>query len=474
MDRETYGSWRFWLKILPFLLFILILLAPSDWFMMPGLTTIEQRVIAIFVLAALCWILEPIPIYATSVLIIVLELLLISDKSIWLALPANDELAFGTQLGYQEIMATFASPIIMLFLGGFFLAMAATKYRLDVNLARVLLKPFGRNPRNVMMGLMVVTAVFSMFMSNTATTAMMLSILTPVLAALPAGDRGRVAFALSIPVAANIGGIGTPIGTPPNAVALKYLTGENAISFGEWMMFGVPFVMVMLVISWILLNTFYASEQKEIDVQIRGKFLKTGKAYLVYVTFIATVLLWMFGGAHNMNSYVVALIPVAVFVSSGVITRDDMKKMSWDVLWLVSGGIALGLALEKTGLAARLVHSIPFADYPAVAVLLGAVALTLIMANFMSHTATANLLLPLMAALAGTVSGLNEVTLILAVTFAASLGMALPISTPPNALAHATGMVESSQMAKTGTWLGIIGVVLCLMMLALLGQLGVI
>ncbi|MGL5365548.1 MAG: anion permease, partial [Plesiomonas shigelloides] len=152
MDRETYGSWRFWLKTLPFLLFILILLAPSDWFMMPGLTTIEQRVIAIFVLAALCWILEPIPIYATSVLIIVLELLLISDKSIWLALPANDELAFGTQLGYQEIMATFASPIIMLFLGGFFLAMAATKYRLDVNLARVLLKPFGRNPRNVMMG----------------------------------------------------------------------------------------------------------------------------------------------------------------------------------------------------------------------------------------------------------------------------------------------------------------------------------
>lgn len=474
MDRETYGSWRFWVKTLPFLLFIIILLAPSDWFMMSGLTTIEQRVIGIFVLAALCWILEPIPIYATSVLIIVLELLLISDKSIWLALPATDELAFGTQLGYQEIMATFASPIIMLFLGGFFLAMAATKYRLDVNLARVLLKPFGKNPRNVMMGLMVVTAVFSMFMSNTATTAMMLSILTPVLAALPAGDRGRVAFALSIPIAANIGGIGTPIGTPPNAVALKYLIGENAISFGEWMMFGVPFVMVMLVISWLLLNSFYASEQKEIDVQIRGKFLKTGKAYLVYITFIVTVLLWMFGSAHNMNSYVVALIPVAVFVSTGVITRDDMKKMSWDVLWLVSGGIALGLALEKTGLAARLVHSIPFADYSALAVLLGAVVLTLLMANFMSHTATANLLLPLMAALAGTVSGLNEVMLILAVTFAASLGMALPISTPPNALAHATGMVESSQMAKTGAWLGIIGVVLCLLMLMVLGQLGVI
>ncbi|MGL4930152.1 MAG: SLC13 family permease, partial [Plesiomonas sp.] len=140
----------------------------------------------------------------------------------------------------------------------------------------------------------------------------------------------------------------------------------------------------------------------------------------------------------------------------------------------VSGGIALGLALEKTGLAQRLVQTIPFADYSAIAVLLGAVTLTLLMANFMSHTATANLLLPLMAALAGSVSGLNEVTLILGVTFAASLGMALPISTPPNALAHATGMVESSQMAKTGVWLGIIGVVLSLLMLLLLTQFGII
>ncbi|MGL4856948.1 MAG: SLC13 family permease [Plesiomonas sp.] len=472
--RHTRSIRQMFMTSLPFLLFIIILLVPSSWFMMPGLTTVEQRVIAIFILAALCWVLEPIPIYATSVLIILLELLLISDRAIWLALPAADATDFGIMLGYQEIMSTFASPIIMLFLGGFFLAMAATKFRLDVNLARVLLKPFGKNPRNVMLGLMVVTAIFSMFMSNTATTAMMLSLLTPVLAALPAGDRGRVAFALSIPIAANIGGIGTPIGTPPNAVALKYLTGENAISFGEWMSFGVPFVLVLLLIGWWLLNLFYPSSEKEIELQIRGKFLKTGKAIVVYITFIVTILLWMLGGLHNMNSYVVALIPVAVFVSTGIITRDDMKKMSWDVLWLVSGGIALGLALEKTGLAQRLVQTIPFADYSAIAVLLGAVTLTLLMANFMSHTATANLLLPLMAALAGSVSGLNEVTLILGVTFAASLGMALPISTPPNALAHATGMVESSQMAKTGVWLGIIGVVLSLLMLLLLTQFGII
>ncbi|MGL5006617.1 MAG: SLC13 family permease [Plesiomonas sp.] len=480
MDRvsktrhDFYAITSVLMTAMPFLLFLIMLLVPSHWFMMPGLTTVEQRVIAIFILAALCWVFEPIPIYATSVLIILLELLLISDRAIWLALPAADAVDFGVVLGYQEIMSTFASPIIILFLGGFFLAMAATKFRLDVNLARVLLKPFGKNLRHVMLGLMVVTAIFSMFMSNTATTAMMLSLLTPVLAVLPAGDRGRIAFALSIPIAANIGGIGTPIGTPPNAVALKYLSSEHAISFGQWMSFGVPFVLVLLLIGWWLLNVFYPSSQKEIELQIRGKFLKTGKAIVVYITFITTILLWMLGGLHNMNSYVVALIPVAVFISTGIITRDDMKKISWDVLWLVSGGIALGLALEKTGLAQRLVQTIPFADYSPIAVLVGAAILTLLMANFMSNTATANLLLPLMAALAGSVSGLNEVTLILGVTFAASLGMALPISTPPNVLAHATGMVASSQMAKTGTWLGIIGVVLSLCMLVLLTQFGII
>ena len=161
--------------ILPLLLPLIILLLPADSFGLDGLTLVEQRVMAIFIMAALCWILEPIPIYATSVLIIVLELVLISDHGLWFA--TNDPLEIqGKLLTQGDIMGTFASPIIMLFLGGFFLAIASTKYRLDVNLARVLLRPFGYQPKYVMLGIMLITAVFSMFMSNTATTAMMLSI----------------------------------------------------------------------------------------------------------------------------------------------------------------------------------------------------------------------------------------------------------------------------------------------------------
>lgn len=468
---------RKWVKIVvPLLAFLFILCMPDSWLMMPGVTIVEQRIIAIFILAALCWILEPIPIYATSVLVIVLELFLVSDKGLSLFTHSQPAEQMGKLLSHQTLMATFASPIIMLFLGGFFLAMAATKYRLDVNLARVMLKPFGKRPAIVMLGLMIITAIFSMFMSNTATTAMMLSILTPVLGSLGDGDKAKIAFVLSVPVAANIGGIGTPIGTPPNAIALKYINEINPITFGEWMMFGVPFVFVLLFISWWLLSYFYPSSQKEISLEIKGKFLKSWQALVVYITFGMTVLLWLIGGEFGMNSYVVAMIPVAVFSCTKIINKDDLKTISWDVLWLVAGGIALGIGLENSGLAERVITTIPFDTFAPMAVLLGAMILTLLMANFMSHTATANLLLPLMAVLATSLPGLetigSAVTLLLAVTFAASLGMSLPISTPPNALASATGQVETPQMAKIGVLVGVIGLLLTLVMLWLIHQFG--
>lgn len=462
--------------IIPLLIPMLVLMLPTTAFPFEGLTVIQQRVIAIFLLAALLWVFEPIPIYSTSVVIIVLEVLMLSDKGFILFRLGEGTSEFGVLLKSTEIMATFANPIIMLFLGGFFLAMAATKYRLDVNLARVLLKPFGNNPKYVMLGLMMITAVFSMFMSNTATTAMMLSILTPVIAVFGPKDPGRVAFALCIPVAANIGGIGTPIGTPPNAIALKYLVGDNLITFAEWMAFGIPFVVILMALAWLLIEFMYRAEQKTIELTIKGKFLKTPKAIVVYITFASTILLWMLGSLHGMNSYSVALIPVAVFSVTGIIGKEDLKMISWDVLWLVSGGIALGLALDKTGLAELVVHSIPFDQYSPYVVILGAAILCLLMANFMSHTATANLLMPIMAALGASMTSLNplggEVTLILVVTFAASLGMSLPISTPPNALAHATGNVQSQQMAKVGIILGILGVLMSFVMVWILNMVG--
>ncbi|RKF14439.1 SLC13/DASS family transporter [Alginatibacterium sediminis] len=454
---------------------LLVAFLPLTLFPIESFTLVQQRVLAIFLMAALCWVLEPIPIFATSVLIIVLQLLTISNGGFFL-FTQSDSGNLGELLSYQSIMSSFASPIIMLFLGGFFLAMAATKYRLDINLARVMLKPFGEKPSRVMLGLMVITAVFSMFMSNTATTAMMLSILAPVLAVFSKNDMGRVAMALCIPIAANIGGIGTPIGTPPNAIALKYLVGDDAISFGSWMAFGVPFVIILLAFAWLLLCKLYPSSEQSIKLEIKGKFLKTTQAYIVYVTFAATILLWLMGKTHGMNSYVVAMIPVAVFTITKIITKDDLKKISWDVLWLVSGGIAMGAAMGETGLAENIIASIPFENFSPLSIIFGASVLCLLMANFMSHTATANLLLPIVATLGMSMDSLipygGAQGIILVVTFAASLGMSLPISTPPNALAHATGFTSTNQMARTGVIIGSVGLLLSYVLVFLLIQVG--
>ncbi len=458
--------------IISILIPLLILALPTSWFPVDGLTVIEQRVIAIFALATLFWILEPIPIFATSVLIIVLELVLISDKGLIFLRQTADNQPLEGLVSYKSIFATFASPIILLFMGGFFLAMAATKYRLDLNLARIMLKPFGTKPSTVMLGLMIITATFSMFMSNTATTAMMLAILAPVLGLFANEDKGKIALALSIPVAANIGGIGTPIGTPPNAIALKYLTGEYAINFGQWMTFGVPFVLILLLFAWFLLKALYPAQTPSINLDIKGKFLKNRKATVVYTTFGATILLWLTDFAHGMNSYIVAMIPVAVFITTGIITKEDLKKISWDVLWLVSGGIALGLAMDKSGLAKHLVGSIPFESFSPYVIIGGAAFLTLLMANFMSHTATANLLMPILAALGTSVANLEGLggvsSIVLCATFAASLGMSLPISTPPNALAHGTGAISTSNMARVGVIVGIVGLLLTFVMVYIL------
>ena len=173
-----------------------------------------------------------------------------------------------------------------------------------------------------------------------------------------------------------------------------------------------------------------------------------------------------------MNSYVVAMIPVTVFSVSGIITKADLRSISWDVLWLVSGGIALGLALDETGLATRLISRIDF-ELMSPLVIIGAASVTAaLMANFMSNTATANLLLPLMAVVgttAGSLAGLGGSTMIILVTaIACSMGMSLPISTPPNALAFGTGMITTKQMAKPGVITAVIGLALSYVLIGIL------
>ncbi|MBA5764521.1 SLC13/DASS family transporter [Vibrio sp. 404] len=439
---------------------IAVLFLPIDSIPIDDLTLIQHRLLAIFLLAALLWVLEPVPVFATSILIIALELIMISDKGLHLFRkpPAGHDL--GELIAYTDIFSAFSSPIIILFMGGFALAISASKYELDNNLARVLLKPFGNQPKFIMLGLMLITAVFSMFMSNTATTVMMLALLGPIVASAPKGDMGIKALVLCIPIAANTGGIATPIGTPPNAIALQYLTGENSIDFLSWMMMGLPFVIVQLTIAWFLLQKLFPSQQEKMVLKLNGKFQKNWRAIVVYATFAITILMWMTTKLHGMNTYVVSIIPLAVFTLTGIMGKEELKQINWDVLWLVAGGIAIGIALDKTGLAVALAHAIDYESLSPTAVIITMSIVCWLMANFMSNTATANLLMPIAAAIGVSMQTLDMQNLLVVVAFSASLGMILPVSTPPNSLAYSTGLIESKDMAKTGLIIGVLGLMI--------------
>ena len=442
----------------------------------PVFTLTQQRVIAIFVFTALMWILEVIPTWTTSVVAIVSILLTTSNKGLGFLIAKEN---VGALTNYKDVMAAFADPVIMLFLGGFVLAFAATKVGLDVQLAKVMLKPFGKNPKNVLLGVLLVIGIFSMFMSNTATAAMMLTFLTPVLATLPKDGGGRISLALAIPIAANIGGMGTPIGTPPNAIALGALqeAGYN-ITFAGWMLRMVPYVLVMLFIAWILLQKLYPFKAKSIELKIEGAPVKVTpfQKYVVWVTFALTIILWVGESLFKVNSNIVAMIPFAVFSATGILKARHLEHINWAVLWMVAGGFALGTALNQTGLATKLIEIIPFSSWNALVVMLVGGFICYFLSNFISNSAAANLVVPILIVVGKAMAGnpafenMGGVpAMIIGIAISASIAMCLPVSTPPNALAASTGMITTKQMATVGIVMGVVGFVLGYAMLIFIG-----
>ncbi len=458
--------------LLPIVLAVTVFLCavPVSFFGIPALTIVQQRVIALFVFAALMWMFEIIPNWTTSILIIVLSLLTISNKGLgFLCKPE-----YGSLVNYKDLMASFADPVVMLFLGGFVLAITSSKYGLDVTLARMLLRPFGKKPKMVLLGFLIVVAIFSMFMSDTATAAMMLAFLAPVLAVLPSDDKGKIGLVLSVPIAATLGGIGTPIGTPPNATAVKFLAEAGyEVSFMEWAVRMVPFVIIMITVAWLLLQMFFPFKSEEVILQIpESKRKKDWKTIVVWITFIGTILLWATEQWTKINSNVVALIPLAVFTCTGIFTKEDIKEINWSVLWLVAGGFALGTSLQGTGLAMVLIEAIPFGSMAVWIVFIVSGFVCYFLSNFISNSATAALLIPILIVVASGMAAPDAANnalflahggthaMIVFIAVCASIAILFPISTPPNAIASSTGLVETKDMTKVGIIIGAIGFVL--------------
>ena len=220
-------NWKAALKVV-----VILALAIGSYFLpISGLTTGSRLCLMIFVGAAGLWVTEAIPPFATAIMVIVMSIYLLG----WPGGPLQFD-STGLEHSYRIFLNPIASPILVLFFGGFIMAIAASKHGFDVRLAKAFLKPFGTHPRMVLLGVIMITALFSMFMSNTATTAMMVAILTPLFMHFEGRDPFKKALVLAVPFAANIGGVGTIIGTPPNAVAASVL-GElgHPVSFFSWM-----------------------------------------------------------------------------------------------------------------------------------------------------------------------------------------------------------------------------------------------
>ncbi len=453
---------------------------PSASFGIEGLTAVQQRIIAIFVFATLAWLTEPIPAWGTSIVIIALMCLTVSEHGL---LPFKGE-DVGQLLKAKDIMGTFADPVIILFLGGFILAIAASKSGLDVVLARYLILPFGNKSQNTLLGFLLITGFFSMFVSNTATAAMMLAFLAPLFAALPANGNARTALILAVPVGANIGGMGTPIGTPPNAIVMKVLNDPDGMNmglgFGDWMLIMFPLTIVILLIAWRMILHLYPMKDVTVKLDIKGEMQKSWRMWVVVATFIITVLLWMIPSEYTgLDANVIALIPISVFTLTGVITASDLGKIDWSVIWMVAGGFALGVGLNNTGLADAAIKSLPFGAWSPLAILLISGLICFVLSNFISNTATVALLAPFIAVVCTGMGDKLDViggtpTVLIGIALAASAAMSLPISTPPNAIAYATGLVDMKNMFRVGLNIGIISMILSYIVLYFAAMAGLI
>ena len=456
---------------------LVVALLPTDTFGIEGLTVIHQRIIGLFVFAALMWLTETMPSWVTSMIVVTVMLFTVSTSAFSFLRPADGE----GLVPFKSIFACFSNPTIMLFIGGFVLAIGLTKVKLDVALARVLLKPFGTRSEIVLLGFILVTAIFSAFVSNTATAAMMLAFLTPVLRSLPADGKGRIALALAIPVGANLGGMMTPIGTPPNMIALDYLSSQGmGISFVDWTIKMAPFVIVLLVLSWLLLRFLFPFKQKNIKIEIEGEIKWNYQTWSVVAAFVVTIFMWMFGtDLWGLDTNVVAMIPIAIFCATGILTRRDLEEINWSVLWMVAGGFALGVALNYTNgvapsLSELIVKSVPFNEFSPLVVMILAGLICFGFSNFISHSAATSLLVPVLGVVAsGMTAELAPLggpqAMLVGIAIASSVSMILPISTPPNAIAHSTGFIQQKDMMKVGIVIGLLGLVLGYAMLILIG-----
>jgi sodium-dependent dicarboxylate transporter 2/3/5 len=448
-------------------LFVLCLIAATGGAILvpdsTGLAPAARRALFILLFAGTLWLTDAVPAFAVGILIIGLQIALLGRPGGVFATSDKDWEQFVTVLGH---------PLVWLFFGGFVLAAGMSRAKLDRRIASILLPRFGSDPASLLKGLMLIAFVLSMFMSNTATTAMLVAMMGPLLAARPARDRISVGLLLGVATAANLGGMASLIGTPPNAVAvgnLAELPNGPEVSFLQWMLVGFPLAACLVVVGYLYIKRRYlhsgqqdsaSSPEFQMESLLRtpddGENDQPGIAVwqqlIVFLTVILTVGLWMTGQWHGLPTAVVSFIPIVLLTISGVLKSKDMRSLPYDVLFLLAGGLALGQTMSMTGLSDWIVRQIPAESLASASLILIFGYATVLLSNFMSNTAASNVVIPLGIVMA---AGF-EAQIAIPIAFSASAAMCLPVATPPNAMVYGTGRVNTKDFLVIGLIFGLI------------------
>jgi sodium-dependent dicarboxylate transporter 2/3/5 len=420
------------------------------------------RALFILLFAALLWITEAVPGFAVGILIIALNVALLGEPGGVYAKGEDDWIRFVEVLG---------NPLIWLFFGGFVLADGMTRTGLDKRLAGALLKRLGDEPMRVLVGIMIFTFVLSMFVSNTATVAMMLAVMAPLVASIHKSNPYGRGLLVGLAVSANLGGMGSLIGTAPNAIAVGVLSGlpnRVEITFLDWMLIGLPPAAALLVLAIFLIRRRYPSQAKKLDLSglllgtdrksilSEEKVVPSWQRFVVSLTMTVTLGLWLTSQWHGIPTAAVSFIPIVLLTSTGIIGGKEIRGLNWDVLFLIAGGLALGQVVTGTGLSEWIVHRLPVEGLPVALIALVLSYTAVVMSNFMSNTAAANILIPIGAAL---VFG-AEARIVVPIALCASAAMSLPVATPPNAMVFATERCETRDFIRIGTPLGLVAPIL--------------
>jgi sodium-dependent dicarboxylate transporter 2/3/5 len=411
-------------------------------FPIAGLSEPAHRCLGIFIWAIWMWISESLPLYITALSILFLEAVFLSPS---LELPID------------TFFAPFFSSVIALFMGGLVLADALQRHKADEFLAQQVLSRVGNKPSNILLGVIATTAVISLWISNTATTAMMMAVALSIARNVNSEDPFRKALILAVPFASCIGGLGTPVGTPPNLIAMQYLGRAGIeVSFIKWIILAFPIVIILVFVLWRLLIYYFPSPLSYMSLPAISKENLNSKQITVLVVFACTLLLWMTESLHHLKSGVVGLLPIIVIYGGNLLNRADFRKVEWDILFLLGGGLTLGAALDKSGLSTWFVSQLDMQGIPVYILLLIVAVITIMLSTFVSHTSAANILIPMSINLRPEAAGMVCFIVGLSVSF----GLALPISSPSNAIAYGTGEVKLGDMVKTGLIMGLAGLVL--------------